>query len=97
MDAQLLPPFLFIPFVENAVKHGASTVGHSYLNLDFIIKDKQLHFRAENSKPAVKQQLVGGLGLSNIKRRLELLYPDKHNLEITDSTDKYIVNLTIPL
>jgi LytS/YehU family sensor histidine kinase len=97
MDSQMLPPFLFIPFVENAVKHGASTVGHSYLNLNFSIRDKQLHFRSENSKPPVKQQLIGGLGLGNIKRRLELLYPGTHTLEITDSTDKYIVNLIIPL
>ncbi len=97
MDSQMLPPFLFIPFVENAVKHGASTVGHSYLKLDFIIKDKQLHFHSENSKPAVKQQQIGGLGLGNIKRRLELLYPGMHTLEITDSADTYTVNLILPL
>jgi len=97
MDSQLLPPFLFIPFVENAVKHGASTVGHTYLALDFSIKGKQLHFRSENSKPAVKHQTIGGLGLGNIKRRLELLYPDNHTLEITENPDRYIVNLTIPL
>lgn len=97
MDSQMLPPFLFIPFVENAVKHGASTVGHSYLDLGFSIKDKQLHFHSVNSKPVVKQQMVGGLGLANIRRRLELLYPGNHTLEITDSADKYIVNLTIPL
>ncbi len=97
MDSQILPPFLFIPFVENAVKHGASTVGHSYLDLSFRIKDKQLHFHSVNSKPVVKHQMIGGLGLGNIKRRLELLYPGNHTLEITDSADKYIVNLTIPL
>jgi len=97
MDSQLLPPFLFIPFVENAVKHGASTVGHSYLDLGFIIKGKELHFHSENSRPVVKQQMIGGLGLGNIRRRLELLYPGTHTLDITDSVDKYIVNLTIPL
>ncbi|HMU08500.1 MAG TPA: histidine kinase [Ferruginibacter sp.] len=97
MDSQMLPPFLFIPFVENAVKHGASTVGHSYLNLNFIIKDKQLHFHSENSKPPVKQQMIGGLGLGNIKRRLELLYPGTHTLEITDRADTYTVNLILPL
>jgi len=97
MDSILLPPFLFIPFVENAVKHGASTVGHSYLNVEFSIRDKKLHFYSVNSKPAVKQQMVGGLGLFNIKRRLELLYPGSHHLEIKDSADKYIVNLSIPL
>ena len=97
MDNIMLPPFLFIPFVENAVKHGASTVGHSYLTLDFKIKGKEIHFYAENSKPPVKHNSFGGLGLGNIKRRLELLYPGNHTLEIMDSADKYIVNLILPL
>jgi Histidine kinase len=97
VDGQLLPPFLFIPFVENAIKHGASTVGHSYLTLWFRVKGDQLHFQSENSKPAVKRDTIGGLGLGNIKRRLELLYPGTHTLQIADNTDKYIVNLTIPL
>lgn len=97
IDNKNLPPFLFIPFVENAVKHGASTVGHSYLTLDFSVKDKELHFQSVNSKPPVKLQTVGGLGLGNIKRRLELLYPGKHTLRITDNPDQFIVNLILPL
>ena len=97
MDSQMLPPFLFIPFVENAIKHGASTVGHSYLNLHFKIKEGKLYFFSENSKPVVKQKMIGGLGLANIRRRLELLYPGSHTLEITDQADKYTVNLIIPL
>jgi len=97
VDNVNLPPFLFIPFVENAVKHGASTVGHSYLTLNFRIKEKQLHFTSENSKPPVKKNSTGGLGLKNIYRRLELLYPGNHTLEINDEADKYIVNLIIPL
>jgi sensor histidine kinase YesM len=97
VDGKNLPPFLFIPFVENAIKHGASTVGHSYLTLNFRITDKHLHFSSENSKPPVKANTIGGLGLVNIKRRLELLYPGNHTLEIKDSSDKYIVNLIIPL
>jgi LytS/YehU family sensor histidine kinase len=97
MDNVQLPAFLFIPFVENAIKHGASTVGHSYLYLHFRITNDRLHFSAENSKPPVKQNLVGGLGLKNIQRRLDLLFPGNHRLEITDLSDKYIVNLNIPL
>jgi sensor histidine kinase YesM len=96
-DGINLPPFLFIPFVENAIKHGASTVGHSYLTLNFRVTDHQLHFTSENSKPPVKTNLIGGLGLKNINRRLELLYPGSHTLEITEDASKYIVNLTIPL
>lgn len=97
IDNVNLPPFLFIPFIENAIKHGASTVGHSYLSINFIVADKLLHFTSENSKPPVKKNGIGGLGLKNIKRRLELLYPGNHTLEITDNADKYITNLIIPI
>jgi sensor histidine kinase YesM len=96
-DGVLLPPFLFIPFVENAIKHGASTVGHSYLKVDFTITDKQLSFSSENSRSPVKKKEIGGLGLSNLKRRLELLYPGTHRMHVQDEPDKYIVNLTIPV
>jgi hypothetical protein len=92
-----IPPFIFIPFVENAVKHGASSVGHSYLHLNFKITDSHLFFTAENSKPPIKHKSVGGLGLKNIQRRLELLYPGTHTVTITEDAAKYIVNLTIPL
>lgn len=92
-----LPPFLFIPFVENAIKHGASTVGHSYLTVGFAVNDGHLLFSAENSKPVVKNRTVGGIGLKNIRRRLQLLYPETHSLQITDETDKYSVRLTLPL
>lgn len=96
-DAQMLPPFLFIPFVENAVKHGASTVGHSYLTLNFRLTNKELYFYSENSKPVVSQPKIGGLGLGNIKRRLDLLYPGTHTLQITDNPGNYTVNLILPL
>jgi hypothetical protein len=92
-----LPPFLFMPFVENAVKHGASSVGHSYLSIHFHINGEQLHFTAENSKPAVKSNLPGGLGLKNIMRRLALLYGDKHELMMNDTKEKYFVNLILPI
>jgi sensor histidine kinase YesM len=97
VDSVNLPPFLFIPFVENAIKHGASSIGHSYLTLTFRITEKKLYFTAENSKPLVKNNATGGLGLKNINRRLELLYPNNHTFEISDLKDKYIVNLIIPL
>lgn len=97
IDAQMMPPFLFIPFVENAIKHGSSTIGQSYLTLDFGIADNKLYFISENSKPVVKHNGIGGLGLANIRRRLDLLYPGKHTLEIIDKPDKYIVHLILPL
>ena len=92
-----LPPFLFIPFVENAIKHGTSAVGHSYLKLSFCVNNNKLHFYSENSKPLTKRNVIGGLGLGNIKRRLELLYKNDYSLNIADNKENYIVNLTIPL
>ena len=97
IDQVSLPPFIFIPFIENAIKHGASTVGHSYLTLNFRVADKALFFRAENSKPALKRNLIGGLGLKNLQRRLELLYPQRHTLEIIDNDEKYIATLNLSL
>jgi sensor histidine kinase YesM len=97
IDGVGLPPFLFIPFVENAIKHGTSTVGHSYLKLSFFINNNKLHFYSENSKPPTKRNVIGGLGLGNIKRRLELLYKNDYSLNIADNKGNYIVNLTIPL
>jgi LytS/YehU family sensor histidine kinase len=83
--------------VENAIKHGASTVGHSYLTVSITVEQNKIHFHSENSKPAVKAKMPGGLGLVNIKRRLELIYPGNHKLDIEDKTETYTVNLTIPL
>lgn len=96
-DKIQLPPFLFMPFVENAVKHGASSVGHCYINVQFSINGQELHFVTENSKPVIKADLPGGLGLKNITRRLQLLYPGKHKLTMSDSKEKYIVHLILPI
>jgi LytS/YehU family sensor histidine kinase len=96
-DSLLLPPFLFIPFIENAVKHGASTIGHSFLEVYFTKENEQLQFKSVNSKPANNNQQPGGLGLENIKRRLELLYPGKHQLILTDQLSTYTVNLNLNL
>ncbi|RYG05648.1 MAG: histidine kinase [Chitinophagaceae bacterium] len=92
-----LSPFLFIPFVENAIKHGASSVGHSFLRLSFIIGNGRLNFTSENSIPPVRKDSIGGLGLVNVKRRLELLYPGKHELNIRDDSNTYTVNLSLPI
>jgi LytS/YehU family sensor histidine kinase len=97
IDGVMLPPFLFIPFVENALKHGASSASHCWLNLRFGIQESKLHFDAINSKPLIKSNTVGGLGLKNITRRLELLYPGTYDLSIDNYADKYIVKLILPL
>ena len=94
-----IPPLLFISFVENAVKHNNDSVKPSYVNLFFNVHNGELYFKCENSKPILKtiKTNSGGLGLVNIKRRLELLFPESHTLKIEDEAETYCVTLTIKL
>jgi LytS/YehU family sensor histidine kinase len=93
-----VPPLLFIPFVENAVKHGADTSKLSYIHLDFKTTDGDtLHFTCQNSKPSRPRtkNKYGGLGLVNIRRRLELLYNGNFSLETHEDAAVYTVKLSI--
>ncbi|SFN34101.1 Histidine kinase [Chitinophaga sp. YR627] len=93
-----VPPLLFISFVENAVKHNNDSAKLSYLNLHFDVGHNELFFKCVNSKPAVKAvNKSGGLGLANIKRRLELLFPSSHTLKIEDNQETYCVTLLLNL
>lgn len=94
-----IAPMLLIPFVENAVKHGAqSTNEQSTIDVSAAIKNTTLNFRVVNSKPpAVSSSKRNGLGLENVRRRLNLLYPNSHVLEIDDTKKVYRVNLSIDL
>lgn len=93
-----LPPNLFISFVENAIKHSADAEKPSSVDVFFSIFDDRLEFRCANTIPeetTVKN--AGGLGLANVKRRLELLYGDRFSLDISKSKLMYELTLTLPL
>lgn len=94
-----IAPMLLIPFVENAVKHGAqSTNEQSTIDISAAIKNTTLHFCVVNSKPSMVSELKRkGMGLENVRRRLNLLYPDSHVLEIDNEENLYRVNLAIDL
>ena len=94
-----IAPMLLIPFVENAVKHGAqSTNEQSFIDISVAVKNSSLHFCVVNSKPSmVSISNREGLGLENVRRRLKLLYPNSHVLEIDDKEKEYHVNLSIDL
>jgi sensor histidine kinase YesM len=90
-------PLLFLPFFENAVKHSANPSGKTTIDILFRIEEKNLIFIAKNSKSPFKSNQLGGIGLKNIQRRLELLYPNKYTLAIDDGTNEYCVKLTITM
>jgi sensor histidine kinase YesM len=94
-----VPPLLFIPFVENAVKHNSDGENESWVNISFSLSDGLLTFVCQNSKPPVAPvpSKASGIGLKNISRRLELLYGNRHTLSITDENSIFTVRLTIAL
>lgn len=95
----LVAPMLFIPFVENAFKHGVAIGQSSGIDIKIIIANRQLIFTCINTSYSniKKMEEKSGIGLGNVKRRLELLYPDKHLLQINEDNNQYFVRLEIDL
>jgi len=93
----LIPPMILYPFVENCFKHGCSNdPGSPWIKLLIRVRDNQLDFEAVNSIPSsegCKKNVSGGIGLANIKRRLELIYPKNHQLEIRNEDCSFFVRL----
>jgi two-component system, LytTR family, sensor kinase len=92
-------PLLLIAFVENAFKYGVSTIEPSFIKIRLQTAGNRIIFFVQNHiVHAAKQSTVNtGIGIANVKRRLELLYPGKHSLTITDNNDIYTVKLEIDL
>jgi sensor histidine kinase YesM len=92
-----LPPLLFIPFVENAVKHNNDNRNLSFVRLHFDLENDTLCFTCVNSKPhrPMRKEETGGLGLPNVRRRLDLLYGDRYRLAMTENDTSYSVQLII--
>lgn len=97
LSGVLVPPLLFITFVENAVKHNLDAINPSYVYISFELKQHVLYFNCLNSKPATAPPLngKGGLGLVNVRRRMELLFQDAHFLCIDDKKDQFNVELKL--
>lgn len=93
-----IPPHIFTVFVENAVKHSLDSMASSRVEVSFDCKDGNLHFSCVNSKPQyVTKSNEKGVGLQNVKRRLELLYNNSFDISIDNGCDCYCVNLKLPL
>lgn len=93
-------PMLFIPFVENAIKHSnIDDRENSFINIKINADADTINFEIENSKPqkVIIKDAVGGIGLENVKKRLAILYPEKHDLEISETDTNFRVNLHLNL
>jgi len=97
---KMISPLLLIPFVENSFKHGTSRMlTHPWVNLDINIEDQSMDFKISNNKPPWTNEPAAkkGIGLANVKKRLQLLYPASHSLMITESEMSYDVSMKIAL
>ena len=96
-----IAPLLFIPFIENAFKHGVkASLDDTFVNLNIEVGENNITFFAENNKGEIDETEADdykGIGLENVKKRLELIYKDKYSLKINDEYDRFIVQLELDL
>jgi sensor histidine kinase YesM len=95
-----IAPMLFIPLIENAYKHSSVKEGKDIISIEIKIENSELHFSAENEfDPSQKNEnhTSGGIGLNLVKRRLELIYPGRHNFRISENNSRYNVILNLRL
>jgi two-component system, LytTR family, sensor kinase len=92
-----IAPLLLISFVENAFKHGEVNIEDKPLNISLLINENNLNFTVKNYKKDQYKDELGGIGLENVKRRLQLIYPNNHSLEVKETADTYFCELNLIL
>ena len=99
VDGQQIAPLLLISFIENAFKYGVSPQESSIICTTISVENRELNCRVTNNKVRVFQPtaVASGIGLTNTKARLELLYPNRHRLHISDTPEQFTVDLSLTL
>lgn len=93
-----IPPLLFVPFIENAFKHGISYKERSFVEISMLAEKDTLRFRCANSKVTKQDKPErdhSGIGLENVKKRLNLLFPGRHDLKVNESGSEYEIVLSV--
>ncbi|WP_158085226.1 sensor histidine kinase [Niastella vici] len=99
-EHKMIAPLLMLPFVENSFKHGIGMMrGPQWINLELLIQDNRLYFTISNSKPLQPAPTNGneGIGLINVQKRLQLLYPQQHELKIESTESIFTVYMQVAL
>jgi LytS/YehU family sensor histidine kinase len=96
-----IAPLLFLPFLENSFKHGMKGgAENAFVNIKLEVTGKVLHFEVENSKGQANDLLSDkyhGIGIENVRKRLEMIYPNQHKLNILDNEETFKVLLQVQL
>jgi two-component system, LytTR family, sensor kinase len=94
----MIAPMVFIPFIENSFKHSnVENLVDGWIRISLSFFDNMLHFSIANSKSekSFTKDKQGGIGLKNVARQLQLIYPGTHKLEIAENSDSFVINLSI--
>jgi LytS/YehU family sensor histidine kinase len=102
VNGKNIAPLVLLPFVENGFKHGLSKqINYPWINITLEIEDYLLRFLVENNRPKIeKADETGyseGIGLKNVRRRLDLIYGDQYTLDISGNADTFSINLQLKL
>lgn len=90
-----IAPLLIMPIIENSFKHTTDKTG-AYITIDFTIAHKKIHVTLQNSMDAQRKSAdIGGIGLSNFSKRLDLYYPDRYTYQVNTSEKQYAVSINI--
>jgi LytS/YehU family sensor histidine kinase len=104
VEGKIIAPLILLPFIENSFKHGASEeLDQAWISLDLTIQENKLKFKLINAVPpsplfiSEPEIMAHGIGLENVRKRLELLYPDRYELKTIMEAETYLVSLTMDL
>jgi len=97
IESKKVASLVLIPFVENAFKHGVLTDVNRPINIQICISGNALLMSVSNAINRDEKDSASGIGLTNIKRRLALIYPNMHQLDVSEDSETYKISLTIPL
>ncbi|MGX5820928.1 sensor histidine kinase [Chitinophaga lutea] len=90
-----IAPLLLVPFVENAFKHGVSNQSDKPVDIRLLCEDGTFTFSVHNFKKPQRKDATGGIGLHNVRQRLDLVYPGRYTLDVEESGEEYCCNLQI--
>ncbi len=96
-NGKRIAPLLLFPLIENACKHGILTDPQKPVGIHLHVNKEHLNFSLENFNNGYLKDEVGGIGLPNVKKRLDLIYGDKYSLDVNKTENKFLVNLQLPL
>lgn len=95
-EHHVIAPMILIPFIENAFKYGTHSTQTAFIDINIEVKERQLTLSVVNTE--VKKKVIStGIGLKNVERRLQLIYPNQHDLSIQRRNGNFHVTLTLPV